>query len=288
MKKAIIMISSLILIYCVGCGAVSDSSEISSETSISSETVVAEKISADDFVKKFASDSTSAESENKDKFFEISGIYEGNLFETTIQMSTSESYDNYSNCELRFKIDKEKFQAIEGLSKGDVITLKAKFKDVVSYTLEFVETEFVNLEKTIPESVETNENLKETVISETTIKTELTEPSEHNTGAYVDYLALKAKADIGTLTDEELREVINWIKEHKKDLFLDNETMEKAMYYGELLEYKYKGTENEYEKLGWQMFKTIKYVYRGEESVDNDTTQNNLTELIEIIENISD
>lgn len=270
------MISVLLLICCAGCSNSSNSSETSSTTSALSESLDTEKFTADDFAKKFALDSVSAESENKNIFFEISGVYKGNLFEKTIQMNTSESYNDYSNYELRFEIDKDKFEAIEGLSEGDTITLKAKFKNITSYTLEFEETEFISLEKAVLTSEETT----------TTIETTFTEPSEHNINSYVDYLALKAKSDAETATDENVKEAVNWIIEHKDNLFFDNETMEKAIYYGRFVECKNKGTGNEYEKLGWQTFKTIKYVYIGEENIDDSTTQNNLEELLEIIKDL--
>ncbi len=110
------------------------------------------------------------------------------------------------------------------------------------------------------------------VTTVTIVTTELVEPDEHNTTAYVDYLARKAKADAKKVTDEEIQEAIDWIFENKDNLFADNETMEKAMYYGNLLNYKYKGIEEKYENTGFQVFKTIKYVYRGEEKIEDTVT----------------
>ena len=107
-----------------------------------------------------------------------------------------------------------------------------------------------------------------------------------NTNEMVDYLAAKARNDSQTATDEEIQEAIDWLKNNIDSYFSDNDSMEKAMYYGELLEYKYKDTNNKYEKAGWQAFKTIKYVYRGVEAVSDETTQNNLEELKELVQTL--
>lgn len=108
---------------------------------------------------------------------------------------------------------------------------------------------------------------------------------EHNTSEYVDYLALKAKEDAQTATDEDIKNAINWLKDNQSDFFSGNENMENTMYYGELLEYKYKDTGDELEKIGWQAFKTVKYVYRGVESVTDTSTHDNLMELKNMLEN---
>ena len=55
------------------------------------------------------------------------------------------------------------------------------------------------------------------------------------------------------------------------------------MYNGELLERKYKGSGNSFEKIGWQAYKTVKYVYRGAESVDDQATIDNYSELKDLL-----
>ena len=113
----------------------------------------------------------------------------------------------------------------------------------------------------------------------TTTERVLIEPEEHNNSGYVDYLTLKAKKDSTTASDELIQEAMQWLSNNVDSIFKDNESMENAMYFGELLEYKYKDTGNEYEKLGFQTFKTVKYVYRGAESVEDEVTVNNYNEL---------
>lgn len=120
--------------------------------------------------------------------------------------------------------------------------------------------------------------------TESTTQAETTEP-EHGTSAYVDYIALKAKSDAETATKEQLDEAINWLKNNGTNYFSGNDNMEKTMYYGELLEYKYKDTGDDLEKIGWQAFKTVKYVYRGTESVLDTATHDNLMELKDMLAN---
>ena len=130
------------------------------------------------------------------------------------------------------------------------------------------------------------ENREEEPVSVTT--STLTEPSEHGTSQYVDYIYYKAKEDAVTATDEDLQAAFTWLKENTENYFSSQEYMELTMYYGELLEMKYKGTNNEYEKLGWQAYKTIKFVYREVESVSDEATQDNLNELKEMVLNAED
>ncbi len=118
--------------------------------------------------------------------------------------------------------------------------------------------------------------------------TEPEEPDEHGTSNYVDYIYYKAKYDAVTATEDELQDALNWLKNNTDNYFSTQKNMELAMYYGELLEMTYKDLGNEYEKIGWQTYKTIKYVYRGAESIEDETTQHNLNELKEMLSNVAD
>ncbi len=125
--------------------------------------------------------------------------------------------------------------------------------------------------------------VSETIATEITLQTELVEPENHCTSEYVDYLARKAKIDAQTATNADIQEAVNWLKDNMYSYFESQENMEKTMYYGELLEYKYKGTKNHCEKTGWQAFKTVKYVYREVDDLYSDVTQENLAELQEMV-----
>lgn len=107
----------------------------------------------------------------------------------------------------------------------------------------------------------------------------LVEPKEHGTTEYVDYISYKAKNDSINVTGEQLQEAIDFIKYNTNSYFSTQEHMEKTMYYGELLEYKYKNTGSVYEKAGWQAYKTVKYVYRGIDKTTDETTLKNLKKL---------
>lgn len=130
--------------------------------------------------------------------------------------------------------------------------------------------------------------IQSSAATSSTVATELKEPEEHGTSAYVDYLYYKAKADSETATNEELQAALDWLKENIDSIFSSQENMELTMYNGELLERKYKDTGNAYEKIGWQAFKTVKYVYRGEESKTDDATVQNYNELKELLANVDD
>lgn len=105
-----------------------------------------------------------------------------------------------------------------------------------------------------------------------------------NTNEMVDYISKKAKADSGNATDEDVQKAINWLKNNKYSYFSGNDNMEKTMYYGFFLEDVYSGTGNDYEKLGFQAYKTVKYVYRGYESIQDESTQNNLEKLRNMVD----
>lgn len=121
------------------------------------------------------------------------------------------------------------------------------------------------------------------VSTSTTFGTELAEPEEHGTSAYVDYLFYKAKADSETATEEDLQSALDWLKNNVDNIFDNQESMELAMYNGEPLERKYKDSGNSFEKIGWQAYKTVKYVYRGAESVDDQATIDNYSELKDLL-----
>lgn len=125
-------------------------------------------------------------------------------------------------------------------------------------------------------------------ITEATSETE-TEP-EANTSAKVDALALAAKHDVeeNGVSDEKRDEAVAFIVEHYPDFYADNETMEQAISYGYWLEYAYESDESarDYAELGMDLEQAVKYVYRGAESVEDDATQENLSQIRKSLEAI--
>lgn len=123
-----------------------------------------------------------------------------------------------------------------------------------------------------------NTNQEPTIQQQVTSEPEsLPEP---NTSAMVDYIATKAKADAKNINDQQTKEAIEFIKSNISDFFRDNEVMETGMYYGYLLEYAYKDTDNRvYAELGMDTYQAIKYVYRGAEKVEDEATQANIEQI---------
>lgn len=164
---------------------------------------------------------------------------------------------------------------------------------LVVASLSFVGCSSQNLDKvTVETSAIVTE--KSTTIETTTSKptstvsttSEIDSKPTPNTSEMVDYIAHKAKADAATATIDDIHEAVQWLKNNVDNIFDNNEYMENAMYYGELLEYKYQGTGDPYGKVGWQAFKTVKYVYRGYEAITDTATQDNFDELKEILKTI--
>ena len=125
----------------------------------------------------------------------------------------------------------------------------------------------------------------ETAAPETEPEPEIEKPAE-NTSEMVDYLSDKAREDAKTATDDDIQTAVEWLKENKYNYFSGNENMEQTMYYGYLLEYKNLNTGNDYERVGFQASKTVKYVYRGYETVLDTSTHNNLKKLQEMVDNL--
>lgn len=127
-------------------------------------------------------------------------------------------------------------------------------------------------------------------VTETVGETEAEAEPEANTSAKVDALALAAKQDIeeNGVSDAKRDEAVTFIVEHYPDFYADNETMEQAILYGYWLEYAYESDESarDYAELGMDLEQAVKYVYRGAESVEDDATQENLSQIRESLEAI--
>lgn len=149
MKRLIVITCVLSIFACLGACSFSSTSS-SNNSSASTANAEAKEMTADEFTAKFADNADATEKEFEGKTFIITGEYVGELFKKTIQVDTTIEYDNYSDCELRFDISSEEFEKIGEISKGDTITLKAQFKDVMSYTLELENTEFISKENAEP------------------------------------------------------------------------------------------------------------------------------------------
>lgn len=127
-------------------------------------------------------------------------------------------------------------------------------------------------------------------VTEVTSETENEAEPEANTSAKVDALALAAKQDVeeNGVSDAKRDEAVAFIVEHYPDFYTDNETMEQAISYGYWLEYAYESDESarDYAELGMDLEQAVKYVYRGAESVEDDATQENISQIQEALEAI--
>lgn len=144
-----------------------------------------------------------------------------------------------------------------------------------------------------------DENTEETIesVSESTVTSTLDVPTtldeafvsmqdaiadiEEGTSTRVDEIARIAKNDAVNISDDLGNEACEYIIEIFPDFYADNETMEKTMYCGYLLEYGYKGETASL--LGQDVTQAIKYVYRGAESVADDATKENLRQVEKVL-----
>lgn len=101
-----------------------------------------------------------------------------------------------------------------------------------------------------------------------------------NTSDMVDKIALQARDDAKTINDDLTNEAITYIRDTYPNYFTDNETMEKTMYYGYLLDYAYDDSDPR-SSLGTDTYQVVKYVYRGTEAVEDAPTQENLRQIEE-------
>lgn len=109
--------------------------------------------------------------------------------------------------------------------------------------------------------------------------------AEQNTSEMVDQIAQVAKDNASEMTDEEATEIINAIRKADHNFYNGPEEMEKYMWYGYLLDYKYDDSDPR-SSLGTDLCQAIKYVYRGAESVLDDATHENLLQIDKDLEEI--
>ena len=109
--------------------------------------------------------------------------------------------------------------------------------------------------------------------------------AEQNTTEMIDQIAETAKNSAESMTDEQANEIINAIREADHDFYNGPEEMEKYMWYGYLLDYKYEDSDPRSE-LGTDLCQAIKYVYRGSETVLDDSTHEDLLQIDKDLEAI--
>lgn len=97
-----------------------------------------------------------------------------------------------------------------------------------------------------------------------------------NTSEMIDYLISEARKE--SASDSMRDEALAYISGNHPNYYTDNSTMEKTMYYGAYLEYAYSDNAD-YARLGTDVLQAVKYVYRGAEKVEDQSTQSNLNQI---------
>lgn len=108
---------------------------------------------------------------------------------------------------------------------------------------------------------------------------------ERGTTAMVDHIVSIAKEDAGG-PDAEAKAVAayEWIVENVPQWYDGPEIMEQAIYNGTIVEYFYYVTDRVRSDIGADTVQSVKYVYRGVETVLDDATQENIRQIKEGIE----
>lgn len=109
---------------------------------------------------------------------------------------------------------------------------------------------------------------------------------EVGTSAMVDALVMQAKADAETASEADLQTAICFIKDNYPDYYSDNTVTEKVIYYGALLQYYYEEGNHDLYVLGRDALEATKYVYRGAETIETESTQINLESVKEKLDTL--
>lgn len=112
-----------------------------------------------------------------------------------------------------------------------------------------------------------------------------TQMPEPQTSAMVDYIISTAKRDAGGPDAEaKAAAAFDWIVANVPQWYDGPEIMEQAIYNGALVEYFYYVTDRIRSDIGADTVQSVKYVYRGIETVLDDATLENIRQIKEGIE----
>lgn len=102
-----------------------------------------------------------------------------------------------------------------------------------------------------------------------------------NSFSQVASITRQARDAANTATENDISTAYEYIKSNYTDCFKDNATMEQMMYYGWLLEYTYEGDteKQDYYTLGQDPEQLVKYVYRGADTADSDSTNASMEQI---------
>lgn len=102
-----------------------------------------------------------------------------------------------------------------------------------------------------------------------------------NSFSQVAFITRQARDAANAATENDISTAYEYIKSNYTDCFKDNVTMEQMMYYGWLLEYTYEGNteKQDYYTLGQDAEQLVKYVYRGADTADSDSTKASMEQI---------
>ena len=102
-----------------------------------------------------------------------------------------------------------------------------------------------------------------------------------NSFSQVASITRQARDAANAATENDISAAYEYIKSNYTDCFKDNATMEQMMYYGWLLEYTYEGDteKQDYYTLGQDAEQLVKYVYRGADTADSDSTKASMEQI---------
>lgn len=102
-----------------------------------------------------------------------------------------------------------------------------------------------------------------------------------NSFSQVASITRQARDAANAATEHDISTAYEYIKANYTTCFKDNATMEQMMYYGWLLEYTYEGDteKQDYYTLGQDAEQLVKYVYRGADTADSDSTKASMEQI---------
>lgn len=128
----------------------------------------------------------------------------------------------------------------------------------------------------------------ESSITSTVSLTESSKPASPNTFQKVIEISKKASSDSKSTSNQEadVDTAIKWLKNNVDDIYNNNENMEKAMYYGFLLEDIHSGMNDNIYEIGMRAEIAVKYVYSKNDQIEDSSTQRHYSKLKELLNQV--
>lgn len=179
------------------------------------------------------------------------------------------------------------------MSKGKIVLIAV----IAFFAIGVISGIIHNLTGTTPEHSAKNEDTSETTTTaqkseqsseEIIVEDFLTTPkftAEKRTTEMVDQIESVAKENAKDMSEEDAEKIIAAIRDADHKFYKTDQDMEKFMWYGYLLEYKYDEADPK-SLLGMDLCQAIKYVYRNADLVTDDSTHENLQQVDDDLERI--